>query len=66
MAMLGIGNVKIDFLSQIEYYIPFMPCKKNEKRRWLIFPMDGKLLLATNGKIYLTHAKKLQIFNLGM
>ena len=34
-----IGNVKINFLPQIEYYIPFIPDKKNEKGRWLIFHM---------------------------
>ena len=28
-----VGNVKINFLSQIEYCIPFIPGKKNEKRR---------------------------------
>ena len=34
-----IGNVKINFLPQTEYYIPFIPDKKNEKRRLLIFHM---------------------------
>ena len=54
----------LDFLSRIEYCIPFIPHKKNEKKEVGDFP-HVKHSSATNEKLYLTHAKKLQIFNLG-